>query len=495
MTHDVDDANVHIPYEHEHENGNENENGIAMCVIHALQTALSNSQGTEARLKLLAHISQKVQGMIDKELLDKLRLFKLSNEPFPDRAVRVKQPFVWGMRAQFNIYYNDPTTGDQDAPLYILTPIVLVLAVWRSGGGSDGGSGRDGASNQDYFVEVVCSDKHFLTNLHQLIDSVIMRAMRRKPGLFTGKNHHTVFPGHSTLRLRASQSILKTATKGSRCTLVFNLDNLWASNYYYGVDLVTHSVKPFEMTSSSETDVVPNGVEMDPDTDCGGGLTWGLVDGPVDIKKYATMIKLGVPADAVRHKMRFDGIADQLAQTTLCKLLGNKRMIPYGGIAGGTPPAMTTESTKETTESRTLIEKINVGGHCRNQVNGNRPPPPPPPPPPKLTPMAPTSSNAHADLMRQIKFGNFALKASKPAVAQTPEQVGSVPAALSKRSKSQRHGHEAGVPTLADILDAKKRLRRMSSPKRKTPPAPIKRERTFLDDIKDGNFRLVRSIA
>ena len=122
----------------------------------------------------------------------------------------------------------------------------------------------------------------------------------------------------------------------------------------------------------------------------------------VDLTKYQQMLKVGIPMDAIRHKMKLDGIPDEM-----CLQLKI------------TPPTSTIP-----------------------------PPPPPPPPPIKLFS---GGGNPMAALLADIKGGTFALKkAGDVAVRPKKEKV------LKFVDTSKK------VPSLDEIQSALKNLRRLS---------------------------------
>jgi hypothetical protein len=136
-----------------------------------------------------------------------------------------------------------------------------------------------------------------------------------------------------------------------------------------------------------------------------------------DVEKYRKMLKVGVPLIGVQQKMAMDGVDASFIKT-------------FSLAPGGIPPRGITP--------------------C-----GIAPPPPPPPPPPPRIGGGGLAKNIDMTAaLNDIKNGNFSLKKM--------EKVKSGEKDLTKLKILRMVDTSRAVPTLAEITDALKNLRRIN---------------------------------
>ena len=143
---------------------------------------------------------------------------------------------------------------------------------------------------------------------------------------------------------------------------------------------------------------------MESEYDCGGKY---------DVEKYNKMLKVGVPLIGVQQKMAMDGV-----------------------------------------DGSYINSFVQSKGRLQPQPN-RIPPPPPPPPPPKIGGIAPKNKGMDMNAaLNDIKNGNFTLKKM--------EQVKCFEKDITKSKILRMVDTSRTVPTLSEITDALKNLRRIN---------------------------------
>jgi hypothetical protein len=152
--------------------------------------------------------------------------------------------------------------------------------------------------------------------------------------------------------------------------------------------------------------------------------------GDVELTKYNKMKQLGIPVEAIEHKMIMEGL--------------KKDCIKYW---------MDFQTLRL---SHTPLP---------NKVNGQPPLPPPPPPPPVVLPQLKDSSlkvgtNKLPDFLRDIKSNNFSLKKRGESEITPLTKVNTK--LVSKIASKFKDDFGYQPPTLQDILNARSSLKKVS---------------------------------
>jgi hypothetical protein len=197
-----------------------------------------------------------------------------------------------------------------------------------------------------------------------------------------GNTFDTSFFDQDGNRLRDAQCL----SQHKRICLILFIKSAWCSSMYYGLDVVPLQIKVEVLPQLSEPCFVPeNGAVIDDD-------------------KYIRMIRMKIPADAVRNRMKLDGHDD----ASITSFLARSKVSPT------LPPAL-------------------------------------PPSPPKDNMDKPMQG-----FLSQIKSGDFKLK------KRTEDDIGDLEKKVVVDRKLSKVVVDKGrhvVPSLDDILLAKERLR------------------------------------
>lgn len=165
-----------------------------------------------------------------------------------------------------------------------------------------------------------------------------------------------------------------------------------------------------------------------------------------EFEKYKKMMSLGIPLQAVKHKMMMDGVDKSV-------------------IDAFPPPR------QQTLGSPLPLPRPRPPPPPPVQV-GLSPRPPPPPPPPPLPPPPPPSfgvlkpaGNAMSAVFNDISSGNFKLKKSNNNTCNTPSTFETKSDENTNKLQAKPKGGISmmgmKVPTLNDIQNALKKLRRI----------------------------------
>jgi len=373
----------------------------------------------------------------------------LSYDEVDVNGVRVKKPLESGPAfATFNVSY-----GKGNQKLLIQSPSFVVMRdpfVERRVPGKDrltllvGGGDRGRARRED------C-----LGRLNALEDRVLAKVMPSYPNLFEGKTRSSSCclraEGGASVEARfrhlkaavrlfdasGEETALDTLMRTHEVVLLLEVSHVWTGTTHYGVDVRPVQVMRVDASIPSTCNLLlpPPPAERE---------TTAVVTPPLLPEKYAKMLKMGIPRQAVDHAMVMDGVS--------------KPSPP--------PPP-------------------------------RRPPPPPPsrkpppPPPPSTSAIGKGGGDGRGDpmsaVLSQISERQFKLRS---AADQNPT---SPPPPV----REEKHWTQRLVPTLADILGAKQRLRNAFSraTQHQAPPRIYEPHNTFpfLEDIRSGRFSLRRT--
>lgn len=385
----------------------------------------------------------------------------LRHEEVDVGALRVKKPFACDPSfTTFNVCYGpDNRKLLLQSPAFMTTrdPFVEPRAGGRDrltlyvGGGDKGRARREG----------------FLERLADLEDRALAKLVPRYPDLFDGKTHvaRRRTAGKDEVRFRhvkaavraydaaGKETPLETLERNQEVALLLEVAHVWTGSTHYGVE-----VRPVQVMRVDVS--LPSTCSLLPPPPAAAAASAPAVALP---EKYAKMLKLGIPRQAVEHAMTMDGV---VAVADGPAAVGPRRPPP--------PPPP-------------------------------RPPPPPPPPRPGAPPRPPprqqtttatTTAAAAADpmgaVMAQINEGRFKLRSAEE---RQERPLPSVVAPSPTDGETHRpHWTRRLVPSLSDILGAKQRLRNAFSRTTTTATTPRTYEPhntfPFLEDIRSGRFAL-----
>jgi len=361
-----------------------------------------------------------------------MKPFVLPYEELDVAAVRVKKPLACGPAfATFNLSY-----GKANRKLLLQSPSFVVMRepfVERRANGTErlalcvGGGDRGRGRREE-----------FLGRLGALEDCVLARVTQAYPETFDGKTRsgccrprrppqESVIGGDVEARFRNQRAAIHvfdasgketatdTLTRGQEVAMLLEVAHVWAGSTHYGVDIRPVQVMRVDVDLPSSCSLLPRPPPPKPSP-----------DPPSD--KYAKMLKMGIPQQAVEHAMVMDGAKP--------------------------PPSAPPRRP---------------------------PPPPPPPPPPKVGAIARGGGDPMGAVLSQISGGQFKLRAVEDPSPRPPPQ-------------QQQHWTRRLVPSLADILGAKNRLRnafsRTSTSTTSTRTYEPHNTFPFLEDIREGRFSL-----
>ena len=378
----------------------------------------------------------------------------------PD-GIYIKKPIVWGMRSHFNVYY-------YNRPLIIQTPIAILASLWRSD--------NDG---RQITCEIATSEM-FVNQVETLINTMLQRAIKRKPHLFANRHLHSPILGLTSIRLRASttniqiQEKIPTLHKGAKYGFMFRIDSIWAAEHYYGINLALIKITDVTTLNTQPMQVEDTAIECAQET----------ISETVCLDKYKKMLVLGVPKEAVKHKMMFDGFDADKASQSIDILIEHRthghtaNVLNLGCNSVTTPEGSTLSSNNDEVQAP--------------RVSRAPPAAPPPPPPPMIFQLQQQQQkgDTHAQMMKQLLAGGIKLKPTVKRQSET--EVSSDRPSCKSHMLKTLFKNQVAPPCLEEILLARGKLKPASqcNNKLKQIVKPVD-PRTFLDDIKEGTYHLV----
>jgi hypothetical protein len=316
------------------------------------------------------------------------KVFTYQNVIVNEQHIRIKKACVYSTQVVWNMMYSAGNKEEQS--FLIQTPWMMIPypVIFKE----ENKTFQFTCCHDDFCDKLLEIETHILNRVRSahvdLHNKKILNCVRILPITHDkilklgGNTFDTSFFDQDGNRLRDAQCL----SQHKRICLILFIKSAWCSSMYYGLDVVPLQIKVEVLPQLSEPCFVPeNGAVIDDD-------------------KYIRMIRMKIPADAVRNRMKLDGHDD----ASITSFLARSKVSPT------LPPAL-------------------------------------PPSPPKDNMDKPMQG-----FLSQIKSGDFKLK------KRTEDDIGDLEKKVVVDRKLSKVVVDKGrhvVPSLDDILLAKERLR------------------------------------
>jgi hypothetical protein len=319
--------------------------------------------------------------------------------------IKIKKPYV-DDKTVFKLFYGE-------SPLYLQTGVHLLKF-------------KPSFDVYDYCSVVLCdhkTDEHWKI-LEDLEVRVIERINKKYHEMCCDKTRIPLInQDKRLLRLRNKKSDIQVYDKRmnpismsslypyDKVKVIMRIDHVWITKFTYGV--CAYLIQILNLDAISENFDKPL---LTPSTDEENHH----VMSSDAFERFSKMLKVGIPANAVRQKMTLEGFDESEISRFLCRVPMDQNRVQQTTLMKSTPP----------------------------------PPPPrlPPPPPPPPAPLS--SANPMAGVLSAIKGGLFKLK---KATTTNASSNGGSKVVLKGVDTSRR------VPSLTEILAAKNKLKKPSA--------------------------------
>lgn len=326
--------------------------------------------------------------------------------------VRIKKPSVYSTRVVWNILYcrsgGVTTNGSTEQPFMVQTPWMVIPypVVFKD----ESKTFQFTCCHDEFCHKMQEIETHILNRVNtahvdihnKKVLSTVRTFTNDKILKLTGNTFDTAFFDQHGKALHDAQCL----SQHKRICLILFIKAAWCSNTYFGLDVVPLQIKVEVLPKLTQPCFLPEPTDI-------------LID-----DKYRKMIRMRIPMDAVRNRMKLDGHNDAVITSMLAQL-------EQEGAS---------HASTDAAAAHTLVVPTSLPDTL-------------PASPPRETPQ----QRPMLGFLSQIKSGDFKLK--KTADGEGVEHVERKLTIDRKLSKLIVDKPRQVVPSLDDILLAKERLR------------------------------------